>query len=279
MRISGFNGSTRLATSGFSSATTSGATVTAPGSINTKGAWAAIGAGSPAGGPGFLVDMLAEPGSGDNTMLVDIGYGGSGAQVVIVPNLILTRPTSAVGIRSRIYIPVGVGTDVIWMRWAGSAVSPIITAQVTVFADSGFMAMPGMKATDYGTTTASSKGTDVDPGGTANTKGSYAQLTAALTNACRGIILQASFYQSLTAAGSITGALDLAIGGAGSEQIVLPNFLFGTGSVSGSAAHNPYPSIFLPISLPVGARLSARMACNVNTASTRVATVSVIGLH
>ena len=276
MEVGHVLGASRSQTAGYQSATTLGTTVTAPGAANSKGAWTAITVGFGFPCAALMIDLQNEPGSGDSVQLVDIGYGGSGAQVVIVPNLLMTRPTSVIGSRSKLLVPVGFGTDNVWARYQSSGTAPVLTAQLTAFGDPGMpLGAPPMMFDDYGTTTGSSKGTDVDPGGTANTKGSWVSL-GTTTYASRSIIVQAAFYQSMTG-NSVSGRLDLAMDVSGTKTILLADHPFGTVGASGSATVTAQPSIWLPLSIPAGAALYARTACNINTATSRVPTVSVLG--
>lgn len=88
----------------------------------------------------------------------------------------------------------------------------------------------------------------VTPNAAAHTKGNYAQISAALPFTICGLLMQAAIP---------TGAnylLDIAVGGAGSETIIVPNYHIG-------ASNNVSPgqrNFFIPLSIPAGLRLSMR---------------------
>ena len=101
---------------------------------------------------------------------------------------------------------------------------------------------------DYGTATASSAGITVTPSATANTKGSFVQLSAFTTadiSAIHFTLYNSNFGPYL---------LDIAIGAAGSEKVIVNNVALG----SGDAVMSPGVSIRLPLHIPKGSRISAR---------------------
>lgn len=111
-------------------------------------------------------------------------------------------------------------------------------------------------ATDVGSSTATSLGTTLTSG-TTNTKGSYTQLVASTTRDTDYILLSASNSPS----NGFRLSIDLAVGGAGSEQIILPDFVVSSGI-------NSVNQVAIPISIPAGTRLSAR--CQSSAATDQV---------
>lgn len=72
------------------STSTSGTTITASGSINTKGSWTQLYSSTAANVVGMTLCPLANTtASSAVTMLIDIGIGGAGSEVVKIPNLII----------------------------------------------------------------------------------------------------------------------------------------------------------------------------------------------
>jgi hypothetical protein len=110
-----------------------------------------------------------------------------------------------------------------------------------------------------GGTTVNSRGQSVTPSATANTKGSYAQLLSGAGNTADA----ACVVLDLTNGSANTDYLvDLAIGAAGSEQIIATNlFMSGGGGLAGNLVY----SYILPIAIPTGTRIAAR--CQAGTAS------------
>lgn len=83
---------------GANEAASQGVALTAPGSINTKGAWTEITAATT---EPFRALMLAVGGNGDTdipnaNVLIDIGVGAAGSEVVVVGNLYVNQASSEV---------------------------------------------------------------------------------------------------------------------------------------------------------------------------------------
>jgi hypothetical protein len=112
--------------------------------------------------------------------------------------------------------------------------------------------------------------TDVDAGATANTKGAWTQLEASTARDAIGFTL--FMLQDATSAGDARFLVDLAVGAASSEQIILADTpAFFAGFSPGMITLGP---IWTPI--PAATRIAARVACNVNTATNRVPRVGMI---
>jgi len=97
-----------------------------------------------------------------------------------------------------------------------------------------------------GTTGASSSDKTITSSGSANTKGSYVQITAVTTEDSYGIILVVRSDQS---AGEIFLA-DIAIGAAASEQDIVSNLLIN--------ANTDYQTVYIPIFTQNNSRISMR---------------------
>lgn len=104
--------------------------------------------------------------------------------------------------------------------------------------------------TTVGQVAGSSLGTAITAGAT-NTEGSYAQLTASTPHDAHAIIVMGR-----TNLNGQSSLVDIAIGGAGSEQVIVADLL-----IQGPRAVMPY---FLPIYVPGGVRLSARARSSTN---------------
>jgi hypothetical protein len=112
--------------------------------------------------------------------------------------------------------------------------------------------------------------TDIDAGAIAHTKGLWAQLVASTTRDAKGFTLVVINDASSTA--SSRHLVDVAVGAAGSEVIVLANMqAFFQGFQGGETVVGP---IWTPI--PAGSRIAARAQCSVTTADTRVARCGLI---
>lgn len=94
----------------------------------------------------------------------------------------------------------------------------------------------------------------VTASGTAHTKGSWSELVAALSDECLGFWL----FQDNTNANSTDtrSLLDIGIGASGSEVVVMADLGVGSKSSGGTW---PFSWGFIPLALPSGARVAARM--------------------
>ena len=272
-------GATLFKTYGGVAASSLGTTITAPGSVNTKGAWAQIVASTDFPAVGIIVALQIEPGSGDTQQLIDVGVGAAASEVVIVPNLLTNRCTSAEGAKWKVYIPVAIpaGTRVA-MRYQSNGTAPVIYATVAIVGGQAKRQIlsPG-KCTDYGSATGTSVGQTVDPGGTINTEGAYTQIVASTTYAIRGLIV--CLGNLTTGAGNPRWLADLAVGAGGSEQIVIADLMHSNPGPAGGGGHaSDNGWHYLPMAIPAGTRIAMRAQCSINTASDRNLTCNVIGV-
>lgn len=111
-------------------------------------------------------------------------------------------------------------------------------------------------ALDIGTVTASSEGTGINGASTSYTKGTFQQLIASTTTDSTWIMLSTG---SQISAGSAF-AFDIAVGGSGSEVVVIANLLCSSAEQTG-VRH------LLPLAIPAGTRISARMSSDAGSDS------------
>jgi hypothetical protein len=160
----------------------------------------------------------------DHGVLHDIGIGASGSQVVVVPNIVQGQPagtalTNFVVFQHTLPLSFPAGTQ-IWIRTAvdvasstphvGGSFTPIGGAfnQMQEFAGVEVIGQVGT-------------GTGTQATGGAGSKGTYVSL-GTTTKDYSGIFLCFDFAAQ---SGVIEGLLDIAIGGSGSQQVILPNIL------------------------------------------------------
>jgi hypothetical protein len=118
----------------------------------------------------------------------------------------------------------------------------------------------GSRVSAFGVDTSTSDGVSVTASGTANTKGAWTELIPSTGHSATAI--EVSFNHSSLLSG--TFLLDIGIGASGSETVLVPDLLF-----SGNWQGFPAPAL-LPITVPAGTRLSARVACSTASAVARV---------
>ena len=123
-----------------------------------------------------------------------------------------------------------------------------------------------------GGSTTHGKGTAVDPGGTAHTKGSWVEIDASLAENYAGMDIQ--FDDGGNGAQALQDRLwDFAVGAGGSEKIIAPDIYQGV-----NASEAAYPSTLrIPAGFPAGTRFAARMQSSIIDATDRLGACSLIG--
>ncbi len=153
---------------------------------------------------------------------------------------------------------------------ASAVTSQAITLAVHLLGG-GLNGTPGYgRATTYGAATASSTGTSLTAPGSTNTKSAWTQITASTTNTIRALTACAVQRSGDTTLLSRTGLIDIGVGGAGSEQVLIPNMPF----IADAAEWMTCPAVTIPANLPPGTRLAARSQA---TSTTDLVGVVIIG--
>jgi hypothetical protein len=223
---------------------------------------------------------IAGEGQSGRQIAVDIGIGSSGNEVVIISNLGMgSYGTQQVSYMFPFSVPLGT-------RISARLSSSLLTdnaqvVQCTLFADR-YMSPGVVSAIDtYGFNNTTNLGQAVDPGGTANTKGSYAQITAGTSNDIAGFMLMFDTQGQSTPSTNhvVDWLVDLAIGGSGSEVIFLPNWLqiAYCWSAKNYFANGVTP--YIPMQIPAGTRIAARAQCNTNASPERVFGLTLYGVR
>jgi len=264
----------RMETIGVSSSTSRGVTVTS-GAADTKGSWTELSASTPFDADGFFLNLggASAMGAGHANFLIDVGIGAAASEQVIVPD-ILHSGIIELG-PSPIYIPIPIraGTRVS-VRAAGDAATLPFDCQIHLCAGGFFSALRLGRATSYGFVAGDTGGTEIDPGGTANTKGSWVQLVASLDNPiCCGVLCLAK-PNPVEVYADLGWLVDIGIGVAASEQVILNDV-----RVFGGNLANQFSPIFVPlfIAIKAGTRVAARAACSSIVAADRVLDIAILG--
>lgn len=247
-----------------------GTQVYASATVNTKGAWTQLVAATTYP-TSWVTVYLAQVTNG--RILVDIGVGAATAEVVMIPNLHIDA--TATNIAQSVTLPLSIPAG---SRISARTQASVASAQSQIVVQLGASSMANPEefgvVTDYGTNTATSGVTALDPGNPVNSYSTWVQLVAATTYpiswlsvsvAHNGAVLTATTYWSV----------DIGIGAGGSEQLVIPSIsVMGTGGNDG-----PVPSfIGYPCSIPDGTRIAARPRASITTATERLIQVAVYGV-
>ena len=115
-------------------------------------------------------------------------------------------------------------------------------------------ARPGFLDTQASTTTTSSAGTTITASATPHTKGNWTQLIANTGARSLGILI--ALDNTAVAATATNMLLDIGIGAAASETVLIPDLA--AGFILNENASNTFAAYYFPIFIPSGVRLSAR---------------------
>lgn len=258
---------------GATAADSSGTQIASAATDNTKGSYAELIASTAFDASGFSVLMANSSDRFD--CLVDIAVGASGSEQDIVSNYLLKMPNSSGSGHISGFFPIRIpaGTRVS-ARWQtnGGAIAHTVDVEVVLASSSFIPSKPLGKVTTYGADTTDSGGKTIDPGGTANTKGSYVEITSATTNPIKYLIIgfSANDNNSLS---DFQFLYDIAIGESGAEQVLIPDMLVATNS-----GEYIWHLKGLPCHIPTGTRIAVRSQCSGTHASDRLLDIALYGI-
>lgn len=242
-------------------------------SLTVASTWTEVDASTELNANGMIVHVAAEAAA---ALIAEIGIGGGGSEVSFVGPFTVAARRSNFG--AALYAPIHIA--------AGSRLSArgdIMTGgiegeiAITLLGDSFLSGQVLSRCTSYGTADASGTaalGTQVDPGGTAHTKGSYAQISASTDHLIRSIIINVDARDNTTPADSMF-LVDIAVGSATSEQVIIGDLLVSQGNFQRQMLPNFIGPI--PINIPAGTRLSARAQSEITDATDRLLGIQILG--
>jgi hypothetical protein len=248
-----------------------GTSVSASGTANTKGSWTQLIASTTDAAFGIFVilNAVAEQELVRN-ILVDIGIGAAGSEVVLLPDLhagfaahlrtgtqVADTSVLSPGCKSAffpIFVPSG---SRLAARAAASLASDTVDVHLILWGKTPQPMWVGSRVDAYGVVSASSRGTAVNAGN--NAEGAWAQLVASTSLDHQAWVLMGGNRDTggYATAGE-TYSFDLGVGAAGSEQIIGENWIFGVSKHS--AITGPFPPLPVYAPVPAGSRIAARAA-------------------
>jgi hypothetical protein len=222
-------------------------TVPSGGSTHTKGAWVQLAASLPFDVEGLLISSRH---AATIPFLLDLGVGAGGSEVVALADLQF-GPTSGVGgvfyHCDPFWIPLRIpkGTRLSARNQSGG-ISQNLLLKVLLAAST--YGKPGgyHRTLTIGADLATSTGT-VATTGAIDTKGSWAELTASLAQSIKHIL-----FSIVATTADVEVAVDIGIGAAASEVVVVPNIYHRPTN----RAHTAIVS--MPLAIPKGTRVAYR---------------------
>lgn len=201
---------------------------------------------------GIIATFQTQP---NTYQIFDIAIGAGGSEQVIVPNWNLSSSLSGTHANNPMFIPVFIpaGSRVALRSQGGSAFATF--KLIFIAASYGGIQVPA-RWKDYSQIAGVPYGVAVTPGSGA--KGSYATIATSTEFTSRWMSVAA---QGATSPEDIN--IDVAVGAAASEQVVLPDFYY--------SIENLGVQWCFPFTIPGGARVSARAKTNGGTTAMGIA--------
>jgi len=194
---------------------------------------------------------------------IEIGIGGSGSEQTLGE---VTLSLDGTCVNHFVPIPVASGTRVVARCQAGN----VSGAAVHIVPVRGKTDDPKVsRGVLLNWSDANGLGA-IDPGGTANTKGSWTELTASTSRDVAAITL---FFDIKGNAGGRWG-VDVGIGAAASEVTIIENLGVNSEAFRSAARPSTIGPIWTPI--PSGTRIAVRVQCSDNTATQRNLGVAMV---
>jgi hypothetical protein len=195
-------------------------TVTAGSSNHAKGAWVTL--GTAAFDASWLWVQCLRTDTNVRNFLLDVGVGPPGSEVVLIPDLLLSGRGGPGGVAVPFPVPVPAGTRVAarcQSSTGGAAVAVGVRLVAGDWTDHGCQGV--VRA--YGVSTSNTRGTDVDPGATANTYGSPVFLSGLVSSApARWMVLAVGERTNGTVDVDGTWLVDVGVLTASGYQWILP---------------------------------------------------------
>lgn len=237
-----------------------GTVITAAGSTNTKGSWTELIA-STTSDCCFLEVYIVQESLGLYSVSVDIGVGAAASEIVIIPDL-YTSPSFNNFMQCKVQLPMHIqaGTRIA-ARCQSSTASKTVAVHVILHNGCFPWEVVGVDALNFNA--ASTTGTTLTPDTTAGVKGSYSQLIASTARDYSGVFATWDYSAGLRQQYKI----DVAIGAAASEVIIIPDRQIYTGDTTNNVGV-PTDAIaipFVPIHIPAGQRVAARASTSKTT--------------
>lgn len=228
----------------------------ASGGTNTKGSYGVLAASAPANTVGIMLFCQSNNGA---YFLADLALGGAGSEQIVIPNLGISSASQGSIVPTPIFIPllIPAGSRVsMRVQCSNGTLATLVKILFIAGSFSGIIGRSPSRYEDWGADTANSFGTAITAGNAA--KSAYTQLKAATGISTRWVSLE---MESVTA-NSNQATIDLAVGGAGAEQVVIPDITFTNGCLGSQ--------VVLPLQIPQGSRIAARVASSSGTPSVKI---------
>jgi hypothetical protein len=245
---------------------------------NAKGTWAEVAVTE------FWVDYISlkmRANLNNVSYLVDIGIGPAGAEEVVVENLLMSGAGTGGGASSSsVYpmLPVSIppGTRVVMRSQCTTGATSLSYAGM-LLGTGEVQRQSGRRVENAGGLPATSLGTSIDPGGSANTKPTTFTTLLGETTIPWDALVVAIGNNNNGARTTGWWAIDIAVGPPGGEEIILPDLSLVAVSTNDWFTWLTWAP--WPCRVPVGSRISARAQSSITDATDRLFGLAVYGLQ
>lgn len=237
---------------GFVLANTGGTTVTASGTINTKGSYIELVSAVNNTQASRLLKIQFTGRATASEFLLDIALGEAGSEKNIIDNIwVFTSLVGEAGVFELEYaIPSGVRISA---RCQSNDASAAIKVSMSRAAGSFSQSKPLSRIATVGANTTTTSGIEVART-TAGAWGSWVEITPSLTNSAKGFIV-AAHKEGMLSWSTFEVAYQVAVGSAGNEVVISPTIIL---SINANETMSPPISSFMPIGIASGERVSIR---------------------
>jgi hypothetical protein len=208
--------------------------------------------------------------------IVDLGVSDGTNRYEIVTDLEFAAAKDAEEHTLQVYIPVHVAAGAQLSCRKGSTGAGSIHASLIGHSD-GLGGAPGFSRCIALFTPASSRGIAIDPGGTVDTKGAWAELTASSPEDIGAMFGLIGYNGDVARAAAAGMLLDIGIGAASAEFVLYPNAALRWASVFDGPTNCPRIPVFA-CDVPKTTRIVGRAQCGVATAGDRTVDLALYGL-
>lgn len=212
------------------------------------------------------------------TLLYDIGFDSSN---ILIANLMHCPPAAGASLsragQCRVYFPISVPAAQLQIRVQSSMASHGVVYPLLLKRRSGLPTV-GSVVDTYGADTSNTKGVTVTAGNTGWEQGAWTEISASCKRIKALIVAVGHGQVTLNAHSDKAYTLQIGIGAAGSEQVVVD--WSSSGGIS-SASLTTAPSFLGPVyvDIPEGSRLSARLSEQWNSSSQRSLSIIAYGIR
>jgi energy-converting hydrogenase Eha subunit B len=254
-----------------------GTTCSPSASANTKGAWAQLIAASAIDGDAIMLRVdFKQTDATTASMLLDIGIGSAGQERVVIPNL-FHRSMQFDTLPFNIMLPlhIAAGTRIAARCQSSNAASGGgVVVALTQYA-ANWNVNEGVSGYDAITTLSGSPpvATQITCS-VAGTKTAWTQVNAATSRDYCGVLVMCGNNAAPDQTTFSGVSVDVSIGGAGVEQVLISNISF-----SHALGVQPASVIFVPVDIPAGSRVAVRASQTGITGGFNVSGVCLYGAY